>query len=981
MEFKKLSSKLDFPELEKKVLRFWERDKTLRKYLDKNNDSTRRFSFLDGPITANNPMGVHHAWGRTLKDLYQRYKNMQGFKQRFQNGFDNQGLWVEVEVEKKLGFKCKRDIEEYGIDKFVERCKEHTLRFAEIQTNQSKRLGYFMNWDDSYYTMSDENNFAIWHFLKICWKNGWLYKGEDVVPWCPRCGTAISQHEILTGDYKEITHKAVFVKYQVKDKENEYLLIWTTTPWTLPANVAIAVDPDIDYVRVKTSEGVLILAKTQVKEVIGEDAQILGELKGNKLIGLKYLGLYDDLPIIKKSAKEHLIVAWEEGVSEKEGTGLVHVSTGSGPEDYDLGKEIGLPVFPVIDGEGNYLKGYGLLEGKNVSGAVNEIIADLKKKSALFKEQDFTHRYPLCWRCKTELLFRLVDEWYISMDELRHRMMEITKQIRWIPEFGLKMELDWLKNMDDWLISKKRYWGLCLPIWECVCGHFEVIGSKRELKEKAVESWDQFEVHSPHRPWADKVKIKCPKCGKIVSRIPDVGNPWLDAGIVAYSTIKYFEDKGYWQKWFPADLVLECFPGQFKNWFYSLIAMSAALESRPPFEVLLGHALVKDENGREMHKSWGNAIEFNEAADEMGADVMRWIYSKQNPKLNLNFGYGPAEEAKREFLLILWNCVKFFLDYASTEIRDKESENLESGISENGLDKWILSRLNSLIRFVTRKLDSFDHVPAAIAIENFVVNDLSTWYIRRSRGRIGPSVQDGRDKTDCYTTLYQVLISLIKALSPFLPFLTEKLWHNLGKEESIHIQDWPCFDRKLIQEDLEKQMEMIRKICSLGHSIRRELKIRTKQPLRAIKIESLTSRPNEDLVNLIKEELNVKKAYFVESIEDGGEKWIRKGEGDIMIALNTEITPELEEEGIVREIIRFIQQLRKQGNYEPVHRISISYQAADKLREVITKNQQFIASRTIAQEITPFLEKGKSFDIEKKGRINGQDFWVGIRKL
>lgn len=979
MKFKEVSSTPDFLEIEKKILQFWKKNKILEEYLHKNEKSVRRFSFLDGPITANNPMGVHHAWGRTLKDLYQRYKNMQGFKQRFQNGFDNQGLWVEVEVEKKLGFKSKKDIEKYGIGKFVEKCKEHTLHFAKVQTEQSKRLGYFMDWGNDYYTMSDENNYAIWHFLKKCWEKSWLYKGEDVVPWCPRCGTAISQHEILTSEYADVTHKAVYLKYPLKGRKNEFLLVWTTTPWTLLANVAIAANPEIKYVKIKTQNGeVLILAKARLR-VIDQDYKVLEEFLGKKLSGLKYEGLYDDLPIVKKAVKEHPVVSWKEGVLKEEGTGLVHVSPGSGPEDYDLAKEINLPIFPVLDESGIYIKGYGVFEGKKAQEIANTILNDLEKKKLVYKIEDFTHRYPLCWRCKTELLFRLVDEWYISMDELRYRMMEVAKKIRWIPEFGLKMELDWLKNMEDWLISKKRYWGLCLPIWECECGHFEVIGSKEELQEKAIKGWDEFEGHTPHRPWVDEVKIRCSKCDKIISRIPDVGNPWLDAGIVSFSTLKYFEDKEYWKKWFPADLVLECFPGQFKNWFYSLIAMATVLEDNNPFKTLLGHNLVRDEHGREMHKSWGNTIEFNEAAEKMGADVMRWMYARQNPTIALNFGYGPAQDIKKRILFIFWNCYKFFLDYASVDFQSiEELEKIEKEKSQNILDSWILSRLNGVVRIVEERLDDYDHSTAARVIEDFIVNDFSTWYIRRSRNRIGPRAPTEKDKEACYATFYKVLLTLIKLLAPFMPFLTEQIWQNLKGRDSVHLQDWPSFEESLIDKKLEEEIDLIRKICSLGHAARKKVRIKVRQPFSELQITNYKLR--KELVDLIKDELNVKDIKLVKAIKAEKNLVVEK-ENDLEIALNTRITPELKEEGMVREVVRQIQGMRKKAGYKPRHRILIQCSGTDFLNKILEKNKEFILRRTIAEEFQLGKRPKQVFDVERDMKIEGQNLWLAIKKL
>jgi isoleucyl-tRNA synthetase len=984
---KEVLSQFDLPAIEKNITDFWEKNQIVQKYLKRNEKSKRRFSFLDGPITANNPMGVHHGWGRTLKDLYQRYKNMRGFKERFQNGFDNQGLWVEVEVEKKLGFKNKKDIEAFGIDKFVQLCKEHTLSFAKIQTEQSKRLGYFMDWDNSYYTLSDENNYAIWHFLKICWQNKWLYKGEDVVHWCPRCGTAISQHETLTGDYADLTHKAVYVKYPILGKDKEFFLVWTTTPWTLPANAAVAVNPEINYIKVKMANGeVLILAKSR-QQVLGQDFKVLEEISGKDLLGLKYIGPYDDLEIVKKSLKEHLLVAWKEGVLESEGTGLVHMSPGSGPEDYDLAKKIGLPVFPVLDESGNYITGYNDLTGKKAAQIAPVIIEDLQKKGFLFKAEDFTHRYPLCWRCKTELLFRLVDEWYISMEELRGRMMKITGEIRWIPEFGKKLEMDWLKNMEDWLISKKRYWGLCLPIWECeTCHYFEVVGSKKELQEKAISGWQEFEGHSPHRPWVDKVQIKCSQCQKPISRIKDVGNPWLDAGIISFSTLKYFSDKNYWQQWFPADLVLECFPGQFKNWFYSLLAMSAGLENTKPFKTLLGHALVRDEKGKEMHKSSGNAIEFNEGAKIMGADLMRWLYVRQSPELNLNFGFSLAKKIKKEFLLIFWNCYKFFVDYVSLDGISPKEIAVSQKDGPGVLDQWILSRLNTLIKLATNRLDDFDHSTAILAIEDFVINDFSTWYIRRSRDRVGPGALDHQDKLRFYQTSYRVLTVLLKLMAPFVPFLTEEIYQNLvevDKKDSLHLEDWPEFEPKLIKPDLEEKMVLVRQVCGFGHAIRKEAGIKNRQPLRKLKFKNeklKTKTINDELKQLIAAELNVKEVEITDKITDNdNERWAVKAEGEITVSLNKEISEDLRKEGLVREVVRTIQEMRKKQGLKPQNQIQVSYWATGALKNALSENQEKVVCEVIATDFS-FQDQDKITNGQEL-ILDGERIIISITKI
>ncbi|MDA1349867.1 MAG: isoleucine--tRNA ligase, partial [Chloroflexi bacterium] len=771
--FKPVGSKVDFPALEREILAFWEENGTLDKYLKRNVGAEKRASFIDGPITANNRMGVHHAWGRTYKDLFLRYRAMKGFDQRYQNGFDGQGLWIEVEVEKELGFKSKRDIEAYGIDKFVELCKERVRRFAGIISEQSLRLGYWMDWDNSYHTMSDENNYTIWLFLKKCFERGWIYEGRDVMPWCPRCGTGLSQHEIVTEGYQEVEHPGLFVRFPLIGREKESLLVWTTTPWTLSSNAAAAVHPELSYVKVRQGEETLYLAKALVSCLRGE-YEIVEDSKGEELVGLRYNGPFDELPV--QEGVEHRVVAWDE-VSESEGTGIVHIAPGAGAEDFALSKELGdLAVIAPLDELGNFVDGFDWLTGKSVYDVKEPIYASLKEKGVFYRVEKYRHRYPMCWRCNSELVYRLVDEWFISMDELRDMIADVARKITWYPGFGLQRELDWLKNMDDWMISKKRYWGLALPIYKCECGHFEVMGSEDELRSRAVEGWPEFEGNSPHRPWIDSVKIECSDCGRKVSRIADVGNPWLDAGIVSFSTIGYRHDRDHWRKWFPADWITESFPGQFRNWFYSLLTMSTVLENTEPTRTVHSYALMRDEKGEEMHKSKGNAIEFNEGADKMGVDAMRWMYSSTNPAANLLFGYGKADDVRRRFLIPLWNVYSFFVTYANIDGYDPRTS--APPVSERAeLDRWIVSELNELVLKVSRGLDELEPEAAARAMEEFV-EYLSNWYVRRSRRRFWKSDVDA-DKQAAYATLYECLTTLIKLMAPFTPFVTEAMYQNL----------------------------------------------------------------------------------------------------------------------------------------------------------------------------------------------------------
>ena len=858
----------DFVKNENKVLKFW-KDKKIFEKLQKKNKGKKHWSFLDGPITANNPMGVHHAWGRTYKDMFQRYNAMKGFDQRYQNGFDCQGLWVEVEVEKEKGFKSKKDIEKFGIDKFVDACKERVLKYSKIQTDQSIRLGQWMDWDNSYFTMSDENNYTIWNFLKVCKEKGLLYKGHDSVPWCPRCGTAISQHEILTEEYREISHKSIYFQLPVKEEKNTFFLVWTTTPWTLPGNVALAVNPELEYVKVKKEESIYILLEKKARLVEGE---IIGAMAGKDLEGLEYEGMFDEL----SGVKEHKVILWKD-VTEEDGTGIVHIAPGCGAEDFQLAKKLKLPVVDLSDDESNYREEFGDLAGQFVgSEEVREwIFNDLKERGFVFKIEDYLHRYPTCWRCKTELIFRVVDEWYISMDKIRKKLLEVSKSIKWIPGFGLERELDWLKNMHDWLISKKRYWGLALPIYECQCGDFEVIGSKEELKERAVSGWDKFEGYSPHRPWIDEVKIKCSKCGEKVSRIKDVGNPWLDAGIVPFSTMA---------DWFPAKFVCESFPGQFKNWFYSLIVMSTVLEGKAPVETIFGFASVKDEKGEEMHKSKGNAIWFDDAVEKIGADPMRWMYMRQNPVNDLKFGFHSAEEIKRK-LLTLYNVYEFF----GTYVDKKYYSNLKS---KNVLDRWILSKFNNLVKRVSNDLDSYNAGSAVLSIENFFIEDLSLWYVRRSRKRFR------EESKEAISTLYYILLNLSKLIAPVMPFFAEEMYSRLKTAkmpESVHLCDWPKAEKT--NDKLEEKMSKVRDIVTLALAKRAESGIKVRQPLSELVIKN---KLDKNLVELIKDEVNVKKVTVGKQIK-----------------LDTKITEELEKEGEYREMVRNVSKIRKEMGLTP----------------------------------------------------------------
>ncbi|HEY8988233.1 MAG TPA: class I tRNA ligase family protein, partial [Candidatus Limnocylindrales bacterium] len=907
----------------------------------------------------NNPMGVHHAWGRSYKDLYQRFHAMLGEDQRWQNGFDCQGLWVEVNVERDLGFTSKRDIEAFGIARFVTLCKQRVLTYAARQTEQSVRLGMWMDWNDpdelrrlgellgtdpsavttiegvdgpvtdtvemlvgrlgmpdiggSYFTFSNENNDLIWGFLKECHRRGWLYKGHDTMPWCARCGTGISQMEMNEG-YADRDDPGLTVRFPLIDRPGEDLLVWTTTPWTLTSNVAAAVGPELRYVKVRQGDALHWLGRGTLKPALEGPFEVVEERPGSELVGWRYAGPFDDLPAVRAAFAagrsaiatdapyEHRVVAWED-VGEEEGTGIVHIAPGCGAEDYTLGKSLGLPMIAPLDESGIVVDGFGSLTGRDVRGVTEPIVEHLKREDRFYRLETYRHRYPHCWRCNTPLVFRLVDEWYISMGpvydrprseltkaevdaSLRYQIMEIVDQIRWIPGFGHDRELDWLLNMHDWMISKKRYWGLALPIYDCsACGTVEVIGGRDELHERAVEGWDKLEGHTPHRPHVDAVKIACPSCGGPVERIRDVGNPWLDAGIVPFSTLHFREDPAYWAEWFPADFITESFPGQFRNWFYSMLAMSTVMRREPPFLEIFGYALVFGQDGRPMHKSADNLIEFDDAADRMGVDVMRWMFARARPEENIAFGWHAADEARRE-LLVLWNVYAFFVTYARLAGWAPGGEHAtaagSAGRDSHGegpvLDRWIRSRAAGSATLVGERLADVDALGATRAIATFI-DDLSTWYLRLSRKRFSRN-ENASDRDAAFATLRGALLAVSRIAAPILPFLTESMYGNLadngaaagpGTPDSVHLTRWPADELAGDRDEaLERAMTTARSAVELARTLRGTAGIKTRQPLARLWLALPGGDlPDRDpLLALIRDEVNVK---VVEVIGDESE--------------------------------------------------------------------------------------------------------------
>ena len=1027
--FRPVDSKLNVPQLEREVIERWRARDTMARYLARNADSERRYSFLDGPITANNPMGVHHAWGRTYKDLFQRYHTMLGERQRYQNGFDCQGLWIEVEVEKELGFNNKRQIESFGIDRFVQLCKQRVDRFAALITQQSKRLGMWMDWDHSYYTNSDENNYTIWAFLAECQRRALLYRGHDVMTWCPRCGTGISNMEAAEG-YKDVTHLSVTLRLPVTTAghENEDLLVWTTTPWTLSSNVAAAVHPDLTYQLVESREGRQWWVSAGSKQRVAGDAAVLREAKGAELVDLTYVGPFDELPAA--AGVTHRVIPWSE-VDDAEGTGIVHIAPGCGQEDFALSRAFDLPVLDPVDEFGVFVDGFGWQTGRPAGATedssqdlARDVVADLEGKGLVVATERFTHSYPHCWRCGTQLIFRLVDEWFIAMDPLREPVSAATREVTWLPPgIGLEeRELDWLRNMSDWMISKKRYYGLALPIWECTdCDAWQVIGSKDELRRRAVAGWEAFDGHSPHRPWIDSIEIDCSSCGGRARRTTDVGNPWLDAGIVGLSTLGWNSDRDEWAKWYPADWVSESFPGQFRNWFYALLTMSTVMTGRAPFKTLFAYALMRDEHGEEMHKSKGNAIWFDDAAEQIGADVMRWMFAATNPSTNLNFGYGPAHDVVRRFFLPLWNTYSFLVTYAGL---DRWTPDQTDGVEEARtiLDRWIRSRLDGLVGEVRAALDAYDAMRAARAIEGFV-DELSNWYVRRNRRRFWKGELDA-DKRAAHATLHEVLTTLVRLMAPITPHLADAIWENLVvavdavQPDSVHLTSMPERNEGRSLPELEAAVDLARRTVALGRAARAASGIRTRQPLRAVRVK-LPAPPTgtmasdlevaEALKAEVLDELNVRgfeligdESEMVErslypllpvvgprhgksvgSIMAGarsGEWQVREDgtvevggvilqpdefeltararpghevaeEGDLLVALDTTLDPELEAEGLAREVAHRLQAMRRTAGYEITDRVRVAIGGDSAALERLAPHRDWLADELLAVEL------------------------------
>ena len=1034
-----------FVDLEHQVMELWEKEKYYDKLVAKNKGN-KMFRFLDGPITANNPMGIHHAWGRSIKDIFIRYKSMRGYDCRRQNGFDSQGLWVEVEVEKQLGFKTKKDIEEYGMDKFTQACKDRVKHFSGIITEQSKRLGQWMDWENSYYTNTDENIGGIWYFLKKCDENGWIQREYKPMPWCPRCGTSLSEHE-MTGSYKLMTHNSVYFKLPVKEL-NSKILVWTTTPWTLSSNVALAVNPEIDYVEVKvrSDEQTIILAKNAIGHLGDDKLEVLRAFKGDELVGLHYETCFNTIPAQKDI--DHKIVAWED-VAADEGTGVVHIAPGCGIEDFELGERLGLPKVMPIDDMGIYLDGFDWMSGKDSHTIADEVFEHLKADNKLYKVEPHEHSYPVCWRCKSEVVFRLVPAWYIRTEELKPRLMKAADSVKWEPASNGKRMHDWLTNMGDWNISRKRYYGMPLPFYPCDCGHVTVVGSRKELHDLAVDPAKVDALPELHRPWVDEIQIKCPKCGKPVSRVTEIGDVWLDAGIVPFSTFGYFSDKEQWKKNFPAEWVTEMHE-QVRLWFYSMLFMSVVLEDRAPYERVLTNSTVVAEDGTKFSKT-GFMIKFDEAAEKIGADTVRYLYAGAPNSNDVRFGYNLGDEARRK-MLSYWNIYTFFDTYAQLDKPDFSNYKPDPELM-SPTDKWLIVRTNEFIKKATESMDDYK---VYVLVKDFEVfaDDISNWYIRTNRRRFWKT-DDEQDKMVAYWTLFTALKACTQIMAPVIPFMTEYIWQNLikkvlpGAPESVHLSDWPAVTKGFEDNSIIEKTALAREVIAVAMRLRNEQQIKVRQPLNKLFVccDGDTADKIRTFEKNILDELNIKSIEYLSDVNELEDKYLAvnfkvagavlkqnvnkmkqtleelddeqmkalacaaeqgakvtvpgwEGEFEPSIftvmnktkkgivsaefsagaaAVDVVLTETLLKEGVVRDVIRQCQLIRKEAGYQVEQRVRVSVSVEDEfILSALTEKKDYIMSELLADLLV--FNSAIEADLTKEFAVNDKKLEVSVSK-
>lgn len=1035
MLYKQVDKDLNFRDRELQVLDFWKQNKIFEKTVEKSKGKAP-YTFYDGPPTANGKPHIGHILTRCIKDLIPRYKTMQGYDVLRKAGWDTHGLPVELEVEKLLGLDGKEQIEEYGVEPFIAECKKSVWKYKGEWEKMSDRVGFWADMEDPYITYDNNYIESVWWSLKVIFEKDLLYKGHKIVPYCPRCGTALSSHEVAQG-YKDVKEASIFVKFKVKDEADTYFMAWTTTPWTLPSNVALCVNPHERYVKVKFEDDYIIMAKALVKTVLGEGTETVEEYIGMDLEHKEYEPLYD----FGEADKKAWYVTADEYVTLTDGSGIVHTAPAFGEDDARVGRAYGLPFVQMVNEQGKFKKNTPWA-GVFVKDADEDIIKDLDERGLLFHTKEYEHSYPFCWRCDTPLLYYARSTWFIKVTELKELLIKNNRAVNWLPENIKEGRMgNFLENVIDWGLSRERYWGTPLPVWECGCGHFTVIGSKQELREKGENVPEDIELH---KPFIDGITIKCEKCGKEMKRVPEVIDCWYDSGSMPFAQWHYpFENKEEFEKRFPAQFISEAVD-QTRGWFYTLLAIGTLVFGKNPFEncIVLGH--VQDKDGQKMSKHKGNVVDPWTVLDHQGADAVRWyFYSNSAPWLPNRFYEDAVSEAQRKFMGTLWNTYAFYVMYADIDDFDPTAHTLSL---ENVMDKWILSRLNTLVKNVCKSLDEYRLTEPSRELDKFV-DDLSNWYVRRCRGRFWASGME-QDKVDAFMTLYTVLSTLCRLAAPFTPFMTEAMYQNIVRSVdknaplSVHLSEYPTADESLIDSELEESMDAVLKVVVLGRSARNTATIKNRQPIANMYVSGIDSL-GDMFTELIEGELNIKNVslgadathfisynvkpqmrtlgpkygkllgairshlaegdglHIVNTVRADGvytfdvsgetvklleedmliepthkEGYVVETSGDVGIILETTLTDELIEEGFVREMISKIQTMRKEAGFEVMDHIRLAVTGNDKLAGVIERNGAEISKEVLADAIESTLA-----GYEKQWNINGEKATFSVEKI
>ena len=1034
--YKKVPTDLKFVEREREVEKFWRENHIFEKSIEDRKDAPT-YMFYDGPPTANGKPHIGHALTRVIKDMIPRYRTMKGYKVPRKAGWDTHGLPVEIEVEKELGINGKEQIENYGVAPFIEKCKESVWKYKGMWEEFSDVIGFWADMNDPYVTYHDSYIESEWWALKQIWDKGLLYKGFKVVPYCPRCGTPLSSHEVAQG-YKDVKERSAIVRFKKKD-EDVYFLAWTTTPWTLPSNVALCVNPEEDYVKVKHGDYTYILASALVETVLKEDYTVLETYKGKELEGIEYEPLWGGLNVKSKA----WFVVCDSYVTLTDGTGIVHIAPAFGEDDSRIGRNYDLPFVQLVDAQGNLTK-ETKWEGVFVKDADKLVLKDLEENGKLFDAPVFEHSYPHCWRCNTPLIYYARESWYIKMTAVKEDIIRNNNTINWIPEsIGKGRFGDWLENIQDWAVSRNRYWGTPLNVWICECGHMHSIGSIEELKSMSKNCPDNIELH---RPYIDAVTITCPECGKEMRRTPEVLDAWFDSGSMPFAQHHYpFENHEKFEAQFPADFISEAVD-QTRGWFYSLLAISTLIFNKAPYKnvIVMGH--VQDEDGQKMSKSKGNAVDPMDALNKFGADAIRWyFYVNSAPWLPNRFHDKAVEEGQRKFLGTLWNTYAFYVLYADIDSFDPTKYNLEYD-KLSVMDKWLLSKLNTLVKTVDDYLNNYKITETARALQSFT-DDMSNWYVRRCRERFWAKGME-QDKVNAYMTLYTALITLSKIAAPMIPFMTEEIYQNLVRSvdkdapESIHLKDFPTVNEEFIDKDLEISMDEVLDIVVLGRAARNSANIKNRQPIgnMYVKAENVL---DPFYVEIIEDELNVKAVEFKDDVEefvsysfkpqlktvgpkygkllgkirealasldghaamkylndtgsvdfdfDGeivslgredllietakNDDFVTEADNKTTVVLDIRLSEELIEEGFVRELISKVQTMRKEAGFEVVDHIVLSQTGNKRIADIIRKNETVIKNDTLADEIVYNNVDGYT----KDWNLNGENTSLGVSK-